>query len=119
MILQMLAWVCSTTPASLKTGITRSIISWCSGDIKRILPRGSNARFTTGKSHIAATQRHSYSPAWEELERKSLQQVDHLFLLAAGESIVEGQPEELVADTLGHRAITRFAAETLPHGREM
>jgi hypothetical protein len=41
------------------------------------------------------------------LEGKPLQEVDHLFLLAAGERIMERQPDELVTDT--PVTVTRFS----------
>ncbi len=53
------------------------------------------------------------------LKGKALNDVDHLFLLAAGEPIMERQPDELVADAFGNRAVTGFSAKVPPHVREM
>ncbi len=50
-----------------------------------------------------------------KLEGKFLQKVDHLLLLAAGEGVMERQPDELVADAFGNGAITRFSAKIPAH----
>ncbi len=48
-----------------------------------------------------------------------MQKVDYLFLLAAGEGVMERQPDELVADAFGNRAVACFSTKVLPHVREM
>lgn len=55
----------------------------------------------------------------KRLERELQKQVDHLFLLSAGQRVMERQTDQLVADTFGDRAVADLPAEALSHVRQM